>query len=113
MKNIDFLIDLDPDYGQISILCLYPNTELFNKAEQRGLIEKGKWEDFSINPSSDVFIDHWEEFLSTSELVELQKIGYRKFYMRPTYILRSILQTKSYYEFKTKLKGALKLIGSK
>ena len=113
LKNIDFLIDLDPDYGQISILCLYPNTELFNKAEQRGLIEKGKWEDFSINPSSDVFIDHWEEFLSTSELVELQKIGYRKFYMRPTYILRSILQTKSYYEFKTKLKGALKLIGSK
>jgi len=41
-KNIDFLIDLDPDYPQIAILCLYPNTELYRKAVDKGLIQDGK-----------------------------------------------------------------------
>ena len=110
-KNIDFLVDLDPDYPQIAILCLYPNTQIFQQAIEKGLLNKTKWEDFSLNPSKDIKIDHWEEFLSIQELVNLQKEGYKKFYLRPSYIWRNIVNTKSYYEFMAKAKGAFKLLG--
>lgn len=109
-KNIDFLIGLDPDYAQISILGLFPNTELYNQAIDKGLIKKGKWEAFALNPTQDFSIDHWEEFLSTKEVVALQKKGYKQYYLRPKYIIRNIFNTRSIYEFKTKAKGLLKLI---
>lgn len=111
LKNIEFLIDLDPDYPQIAILCLYPNTKIFQQAVEKGLINKNKWEDFSLNPSKDFKIDHWEEFMSIKELVNLQKEGYKRFYLRPSYVLRNIISTRTLYEFKAKTKGALKLLG--
>lgn len=111
LKNIDYLIEIDPDYPQIAILCLYPNTKIYQQAVGKGLADKNKWEEFSLKPSTDFKIDHWQEFLSTRELVELQKEGYKKCYLRPSYILRSVLSTRSFYEFKAKAKGALKLLG--
>lgn len=110
LKNIDFLIELDPDYAQIAILCLYPHTEVYDQAVRKGLLKDGKWEEFSLNPAMDYSIDHWTEFLSTKELVELQKIAYKKYYLRLPYMIRSVLNTESLYEFATKGKAALKLI---
>ena len=110
LKNIDFLIELDPDYTQIAILGLYPHTEMYDKAVEKGLVKDDKWEKFSLNPSTDYCIDHWEEFLSTRELVELQKIAYKKYYLRLPYVTRSIINTESFYEFITKAKASLKLI---
>ena len=110
-KNLDFLLELDPDYPQIAILCLYPNTEIFQQAVDKGLVNPTKWEEFSLNPSKDFHIDHWEEFLSIQELVDLQKEGYKKYYLRPSYVVRNILSTRSFYEFKAKARGALKLLG--
>lgn len=109
LKNIDFLIDLDPDYTQISLLCLYPNTEIYDQALKKGLVKSGKWEKFSQCPTKEYEIDHWEEFLTTREMVELQKIGYKRYYLRLSYIIRSILNTESMYEFISKIKGFLKL----
>jgi len=111
LKNIEFLIELDPDYPQIAILCLYPNTKIYQQAVEKGLVDKNKWEEFSLNPSIDFKIDHWEEFLNIRELVELQKEGYKKYYLRPSYMLKNILSTRTFYEFKAKAKGALKLMG--
>jgi len=110
LRNIDYLIALDPDYAQIAILCLYPNTNLYDQAIEKGLIRRGKWEEFSMAPTTEITIDHWEEFLSIRELVELQRKGYKKYYLRPRYILKNILSTKSFYEFMAKAKGFLKLI---
>ena len=112
LKNIDYLIELDPDYALICVLCLYPNTELYNQAVARGFIKSSKWHDFSLHPYESITIDHWEEFLSTDELVRLRKKGYKMFYMRFGYIMRSIFNTASLCEFKTKSRGALKMLRS-
>ena len=109
-RSIDFLIDLDPDYAQVSILSLYPNTQLFNEAVAKGFIPPEKWREFARNPSRDILIDHWEEFLSIRELVALQKYAYRRYYLRPSYIIRSIMSTRTLYEFKTKLRGLKTLL---
>ena len=109
-KNIDFLIGLDPDYGQISILTLYPNTAIYDQAVEKGLIEANRWQEWALDPKPGFVVDHWEEFMPHSTIVKLQKNAYRRFYFRPKYILRSALKTASIYELKSKASGAMKLL---
>lgn len=109
-RNVDFLLEIDPDYAQFSILSLFPNTELFTEAARRGLIEPARWSEFARKPSPDFYVDHWEEFFSISELLNMQKETYRRFYLRPHYIWRSIISTCSWHEFTSKLHGAFKLL---
>jgi len=109
-KNIDFLIKLDPDYAQISILTLYAGTALFDEAVEAGMVSRKKWSDWAMNPEPGLIVDHWEEFLSLDTLVNEQKRAYRRFYFRPKYILRSAVNTRSYYELRSKVSGAFKLL---
>ena len=109
-RNIDFLIGLDPDYGQISILTLYPNTEIYRQAVAKNLIEADRWQKWSINPTANFIVDHWEEFMPYATIAKLQKQSYRRFYFRPKYILRSLFRTGSFYEFAAKARGATKLL---
>jgi len=108
-RNVDFLLKLDPDYAQFSILSLFPNTELFAEAARRGLIEPARWHEYAGNPLPDFHGDHWEEFIPLGELLQLQRESYRRFYLRPQYIWRSLIKTCSWHEFTSKVQGALKL----
>jgi radical SAM superfamily enzyme YgiQ (UPF0313 family) len=110
-RNVDFLLELDPDYAQFSILSLFPNTELFAEASRRGLIDPASWSSFARQPTPGFFVDHWEEFIAMPDLLRLQKEAYRRFYLRPRYIWRSLISTSSRHEFASKLRGALKMIG--
>jgi len=107
--NIDFLMKLDPDYAQVSILTLYPNTEIYDQAVAQGIVEAGRWQEFARHPVKNYVVDHWDEFLTLAELTELQKEAYHKFYFRFKYIMRRVLKTRSIYEFVSKASGALKL----
>lgn len=109
-NNFDFLISLNPDYAQIAIMCIYPNTVIHQQAVEKGLIDPDKWINFARHPYPAFTIDHWEEHLKTGQLVEMQKKGYKKYYLRPGYILQSILNTGSIYEFAAKVKGLIKLV---
>ncbi|MBS29109.1 MAG: hypothetical protein CL566_09360 [Alphaproteobacteria bacterium] len=109
-RSVNFLMDLDPDYAQISVLKLYPNTEMYDNAVEQGVIPPGRWQEFATNPSKDFIVDHWDEHMDLATLVRLQKRAYRRFYFRPNYIMRSARQTRSWIEFKSKVNGALKLI---
>lgn len=108
-RNVDFLLGLDPDYAQFSILSLFPNTELFGDAVRKGLIQPERWHEYAKAPKSDFYVDHWEEFIPMSELLKLQRESYRRFYLRPQYIWRSLINTCSWSEFNSKVQGALKL----
>jgi radical SAM superfamily enzyme YgiQ (UPF0313 family) len=109
-RNVDFLLEIDPDYAQFSILSLFPNTELFADAARRGLIDPARWNEFARMPTSGFYVDHWEEFLPLGELLRLQRESYRRFYLRPRYIWRSLISTGSRHELASKLQGALKLL---
>ena len=110
-RNVDFLLELDPDYAQFSILSLFPHTELFADAARRGLIDPNRWNEFARHPASGFYVDHWEEFIPLGELLRLQRESYRRFYLRPRYIWRSVISTCSWHEFRSKAAGALKLFG--
>lgn len=110
IDNINFLIKLDPDYAQFNIMTLYPHTKAYDQAVEKGLIEDGRWQRFAENPTSDFVVDHWEEFIPMTELVQLHKLAYKKFYFRPRYIFKSALKTTSPFELMSKFRGALKIL---
>jgi len=107
LKNIDFLIKLDPDYAQIGILCLYPNTKAYDMAVEKKLADYQKWVDFSLSPEKNFKIDHWNEFLDDKTLLDLKKTAYKKYYLRMKYIMRQIFDTRSVYELRSKIRGAM------
>jgi len=109
-RHVDFIIDLEPTYIQFCVLTLYPNTPVFDMAVQRGLIDGNRWNEFCRDPKPGFAVDHWNEFLSTKELVDIQRKAYKKFYIRPSYIWNSIKRLTSWYELKTKIRGALKML---
>lgn len=109
-KNIQFLIRLNPEYAQFGLLSLHPHTELFNQGVAKGFVEPGRTERWALNPRSSFYVDHWTEFMTNEELIRLQKEAYTKFYFRPRYILKSILDLRSWHEFKSKARGALTLL---
>jgi radical SAM superfamily enzyme YgiQ (UPF0313 family) len=113
LKSIKILThDYRPDYAQFSILSLYPNTEIYDQAVARGLIEDGKWNEWARDPlNAKLKVEHWHEFVSWDQLVELQKKAYRIFYLRPTSIWNMIKQLRSFDEFKIKAKAALDILG--
>jgi len=110
--NVDFLIRLAPDFAQFNILSLYPHTQVHKDALEKGLATKGTWEQFSLDPLNyDFRVEHWTEFMSEDELIRIQRKSYRQFYFRPKYIWRSLLKTTTPYQFKSKVKGAMRLLG--
>jgi anaerobic magnesium-protoporphyrin IX monomethyl ester cyclase len=104
-KSMDYLVELDPDFCIIAILMLLPNTEIFYQACHKNITSQEKWIEFSLNPTREFTIDFWSEHMTHQTLVQLRKEAYRKFYLRPKYIFRKALAVRSFYEFKTKLKG--------
>jgi len=109
-RSIDFLIRLDPEYAQISVLKLYPNTSMYDEAVQSKIIKAGRWEKFAINPTPDFLVDHWDEHMDIHTMVRIQKKSYQRFYYRPKYIWKSLLKTRSFYELGSKANGALRLL---
>ena len=113
LKSIKILTnDYRPDYAQFSILSLFPNTEVYDQAVAKGLIVDGKWNEWARDPlNAKLKVEHWHEFVSREQLVELQKKAYRMFYLRPSSIWNMMKQLKSFDEFKIKAKAALDILG--
>ena len=63
-----------------------------------------------INPKIDFKPPIWEENLKEEDLSELLHLAYKKFYIRPGYIIKNMLKVKSVSELNRKLKAGLKVL---
>jgi hypothetical protein len=51
----------------------------------------------------------WEEHLSKEEILDLLKIAHRKFYLRPRFLVRQLLQLSTKEEFVRLTRGAISI----
>ena len=107
-KTVQNAIDLDPDYAQFTLVCPYPGTKL---AEE---IKRGKWgrlisQDFEEYSCWNVI---WLPFgyKSVEELKNMERYAFRKFYLRPSYIIKRIMKIRSFEDIKRYIKGAKALV---
>ena len=109
LETIRNAIELDPEYAQFSITTPYPGTKLFHE------IKNGRWgklttEDFSEYQGWNVvFLP--DGYKDKQEVWDMERKAFRSFYLRPGYILRKILQIRTWEDVKRYYKGAIALVG--
>lgn len=109
-KTISFSIELNPDFVQFAITTLYPGTELYKMAFDKGLLKSEFWREFSAKPERKVEPPLWTEPYSRKELMEILEIAYSRFYARPAYVLKRLLKIRSLSEFIRHWRMGMKII---
>jgi radical SAM superfamily enzyme YgiQ (UPF0313 family) len=93
--TIRFAIELDPVVANFSIATPFPGTELYETVKREGTILADNWDDF-------VFFEGKARFEMPglpAELVERKwKEAYRRFYMRPSRILRTLARKQTWLD---------------
>jgi len=111
VKNIDEMLKLDAEYAVFAVFSPYPGTDSFADGAKMGLYPADCWDRMMKDPLCGVEVPVcWEEHLSKAEILELLKIAHRKFYMRPRFIARQILNLETSAEFKRLTKAAMSLV---
>jgi anaerobic magnesium-protoporphyrin IX monomethyl ester cyclase len=94
-ETLNFALALDPDTASFSIAMPFPGTQLYNSYKEKGYINTFDWKDYGGDHS----VFETEDL--SSKLLETYVVkAHRKFYFRPSYILRRLLSVRTFGEIK-------------
>lgn len=102
--TIDFAKNLPLDTAQISGVCVYPGTELFDWAREHGYLVPGDWTEWVGADCEQVTLLDYPQ-LRKAEIDALIDQGLREFYLRPGQVLRMLRQMRSWDDVRRKLYG--------
>lgn len=111
LNTINLAKELKLDYAIFQITMPYPDTDLYKEGLKKGILTNDYWKEFAKNPTENFEPAYWEEHLTRKELEELSKIAFKKFYLRPSYIIKRLIKLNSLEALKRQGKAGLKLIG--
>lgn len=103
-KTINFAKELNPDWAMFYAAVPYPNTDLYRKAFETGIIENDYWLDFVKNKKVGeipYFIENANKWV---------KKAYMNFYFRPSFTLNNIRKINSISKIKLYSKGFISLL---
>jgi len=100
LETIDFAIELDPHYANFHSMTPFPGTELYENIDEYGTMSMDT-DDYTFEGAA--FVPYT---MTREQIEELRTIGFRKFYSRPSFILRRLVEIRSWYDFRTVMKGA-------
>ncbi|HDZ59356.1 MAG TPA: radical SAM protein [Actinobacteria bacterium] len=100
LQTIDFAIELGPHYANFHSMTPFPGTELYERIDEYGTMSTDT-DDYTFEGAA--FVPYT---MTRGQIEELRTIGFRKFYSRPRFIVRRLLNVRSWYDFKTVMKGA-------
>jgi anaerobic magnesium-protoporphyrin IX monomethyl ester cyclase len=87
METLRFAIRLNPDTAQFYPLMVYPGTDAYRDVERAGLLVASSWRDWLKEDGTHACVVRTQD-MTPDELVEFCDHARRKFYLRPSYILR-------------------------
>lgn len=105
--SIDLARRLSPNYVHFTIFCPYPGTAIYQEGLDRGIITRDVWREFSRDPRPEYELPVWEENFTRQQLREMLVRCYKGFYLRPSYLLRSMTRIRSMGELRRKVKAGL------
>jgi anaerobic magnesium-protoporphyrin IX monomethyl ester cyclase len=108
-KTLEFALELNPDTAQFFPIMIYPGTKAYNWAKDNNYLTTKNFDEW-LSPEGLHNCVISRPGLSNYELVEFCDEARRRFYIRPSYIAKKIIQSFSnLQEFKRLSKGALTL----
>lgn len=110
LDTISFALKLDPDYCYFTILVPFPSTRIYTEGLAKGIFTHDYWSEFSQNPEIDFKPQLWIEKVTEKQMRGLLAKAYKKFYMRPGYILKKIIEIRSFNELTRKIKAGFAIM---
>jgi len=104
-ETIDFAKRLDPDSAQFSIIVPYPGTDVYETARANGWLKYDTWEDFAAGRCLMETPD-----LPAREVDSARARAYREFYLRPSYMIKTLLRVRRLSDIRSIIKGAKSII---
>lgn len=92
-QTIDFCCKLNSDLATISVTTPYPGTPIFNLIKQQGKINITDWDKYSQFDQKGYF-DYGD--LDGSEVADLAKYAYKRFYLQPITIFRLLKRRENW-----------------
>jgi anaerobic magnesium-protoporphyrin IX monomethyl ester cyclase len=91
--TIDFAVDLDVDFAQFYCVVPLPGTPLYRIAERNGWLSSTDWRFFEQNSSV-----LCTETLTPEQVMEWRERAYRRFYLRPRAVVKTMWRLRSMAE---------------
>ncbi len=110
MDTIEYSIELDPDFVMYNILTPFPGTTLYDEGLRDGVLDSGPWYEFMARPSRGFKAQVWDEHFSREELRDMLNLAYRRFYWRPKFVARNLLQIRNAQDLRRKATAGLRLL---
>jgi radical SAM superfamily enzyme YgiQ (UPF0313 family) len=107
-QTIRFAMELDPEIASFNITTPYPNTKLYDIAKQYGQFKPNlSWEDLNqVNIDNPPYIS---DNLTREELTQLNKLAWRRFYLRPKKVMQHLKHITSFDDVIRLLKAGVTL----
>lgn len=94
-ETIDFAIELDLDFAQFYCVVPFPGSKLFTLAKENNWICSWDWSRWEQNYS---VLN--TDTLTADQIMKMRHFAYRKFYLRPKMILKTLKKIQSFSQLK-------------
>lgn len=106
LKTLNLTVEIDPDFVLLSKTILIPGSDMFDWAAKEGYISKDYWLRFLQGLEKDPAPGLIPEGLSEEKIQQYVSRGNKKFYLRPSYVMKRVLSIRSPFQFWRQLKMA-------
>lgn len=103
LRTIEFALELDPDMANFHAITPFPGTELYDKIAQYGTLST-ELTDYTYQGAAFVPFSMTKE-----QILDLRQTAFRRFYSRPSFILRKAFQLRSLSDLRVAAKSARSL----
>lgn len=94
-----------PDMIHASLFTPYPATDLYAEGLRNGLFAKDIWREFSAAPSDRFRTRLWCAPGEERELINRLRWFYRRYYLRPGYIIRRLFHLRGWRDLRAHVRG--------
>jgi anaerobic magnesium-protoporphyrin IX monomethyl ester cyclase len=104
--TVELAVETEADYASFQLLTPYPGTELWDEADALGTFLSRDLDRFTIwHP---VWVPRG---MTEAQLSSAHRRAYRRFYFRPSYVLRRLRAVRNLEDLRRNVRGALSVIG--
>ncbi|PIE67503.1 MAG: B12-binding domain-containing radical SAM protein [Deltaproteobacteria bacterium] len=102
-ETLDFSLDHPLDTVQFSGAVPFPGTVYFENAREEGLLRAKRWDEWLNDGEQSAVVDY--PGLTKKEVEDHVNKGLRQFYLRPGFLIKFLLETRSKQDLYRKLRG--------
>ncbi|MEW5747082.1 MAG: radical SAM protein [Nitrospirota bacterium] len=104
LQTIEFALDLDPDIANFHAITPFPGTHLYDNLDRYGTMSD-ELSDFTYQGAA--FIPHT---MTRDDILRLRRIAFKRFYARPSFILKRVLELRTPHDLAVALKSMRSLL---